>query len=102
MDLDGDKTFYTETMARLLAGQGKYDRAAEVYRYLLERTPHRRDLEQELSEVLCAVAEPVVSWESVRGLIERWVTMLLRRRTLEQLQKLSMPESAANRAARHK
>ena len=102
MDLDGDKTFYTETMARLLAGQGKYDRAAAVYRYLLDRTPDRRDLEQELTEVLSAVAEPVLRWESVRGLIERWVTMLLRLRTLAQLQKLSMPEAAANRAARRK
>ena len=41
METLGDKTFYTVTMARVYANQGRYAEAARIYRYLLDQTPGR-------------------------------------------------------------
>lgn len=43
--------FQTVTMAEIYASQGLYEKAAEVYKYLLKREPHRQDLAVALSEV---------------------------------------------------
>ena len=45
MSLDEDNTFYTVTMARVYADQGRNEEAARIYRYLLDRTPDRPDLQ---------------------------------------------------------
>ena len=90
MEFDNDKTFYTETMARLLTEQERYDSAAEVYRYLLEQAPHRKDLEEALDNVLSAIPEGVGNWETVSGLIERWITLTLRYKALRRLQQLAI------------
>lgn len=92
MEFETDKTFYTETMARLLTQQGRYDRAAEVYRYLLEQSPHRKDLGQALEQVLSCIPEGAEKREALSGLIKRWVTLMLRAKTLRQLQKLSLDD----------
>lgn len=98
MDFDNDKTFYTETMAKLLSQQGRYERAAEVYRHLLEQTPHREDLEQALDNVLCAIPKATARWERIQGLIERWVTQVLRYKVLRQLQHISIRKIGEKRA----
>ncbi|WP_419655582.1 hypothetical protein Dvar_46730 [Desulfosarcina variabilis str. Montpellier] len=90
MDFDNDKTFYTETMARLLYQQGRYESAAEVYRYLLTQSPHRKDLAKALDTALCARPKSSVHRERIQNLIERWVTQLLRYKALRQLQQLSI------------
>lgn len=97
MEFDNDKTFYTETMARLLTQQGRVDRAVEVYRYLLNQNPHRKDLEQALDTLLSAVPEETMRWERVRGQVERWATLMLRYKTLRQLQRLSLPPTEDDR-----
>ena len=89
-DSDDDKTFYTETMARLLCQQGRYDRAAEVYRYLLAQSPYRKDLEKALETALCAKPRTTTHREGIQELIERWVTQMLRYKALRQLQQLSI------------
>lgn len=43
--------FYTKTMADVYADQGNWDKAAEIYSYLLGREPGRRDLIDALSEI---------------------------------------------------
>lgn len=97
MEFDDDKTFYTETMARLLCQQGQYDRAAEVYRYLLAQSPHRKDLEKELDTALCAKPKATIHRERIQELIERWVTQMLRYKALRQLQQLSIFKAADKR-----
>lgn len=98
MALDDDKTFYTETMARLLTQQGRYQRAAEVYRYLLEQTPHRADLEKALATVLSLTPKGAENWGAVSGLVESWVTLMLKYKTLLRLQRLSIPHPAGQRS----
>ncbi len=46
-----DTEFFTATMAGLYARQGHYEKAAEIYRYLLEREPERRDVADALLEI---------------------------------------------------
>jgi len=97
VDFDTDKTFYTETMARLLTRQGRFDRAADVYRYLLEQTPHRKELERALADVLSAIPAESARWENAGGLIERWVTLMLRCKALRRLQQMQMCRNSSNR-----
>lgn len=86
MDNDGDKTFYTVTMARVYADQGRFDAAARIYRYLLDQTPDRSDLKQALNAVLSKLPETPRQWNDVAGLVERWVGLMIRRKALRQLQ----------------
>ncbi len=90
MDLYNDKTFYTATMARLLTQQGRYLRAAEVYRYLLHHQPDRRDLKDALDKLVPLISTGIEKWGSVTDLIERWVMLTLRYRALRRLQRLSI------------
>lgn len=97
MEFDNDKMFYTETMARLLTKQGRYDSAAEVYRYLLEQAPHRKDLEEALDNVLSLIPEGAGNWETVCGPIERWITLTLRYKALRRLQQLPIRRTGGDR-----
>jgi len=96
MDSDGDKTFYTVTMARVYADQGRYAQSARIYRYLLDQTPDREDLRQALNEVRAHLPDVPVEWPSVSGTIERWVRLLLRRNTLRCLERVAGQASSVN------
>ena len=88
MDIDEDKTYYTVTMARVYANQGKYEAAARIYRYLLDQTPDRVDLRQALEAVSSKASEAPRTWLDVAGLIEQWVRLTLRQNALRRLQKI--------------
>jgi hypothetical protein len=91
MDIDEDKTFYTATMARVLADQGRYAQAARIYRYLLDQTPDRVDLEQALNDVLSKLPGAAAQWEAVSDVIARWVRLMLRCKALRQIQHIRIP-----------
>ncbi|MBR9986189.1 MAG: hypothetical protein KFF68_09780 [Desulfosarcina sp.] len=86
MEGTGDKTFYTVTMARVYADQGRYEEAARIYRYLLDQTPDRSDLRQALEAVTSKWPAPPAHWHDISGLIERWVRLMVRRNALRRLQ----------------
>jgi len=90
MDMDMDKTFYTVTMARVLTGQGRYEAAARIYRYLLDQTPDQADLRQALDKVSSMLPEVSEQWHDVADLIERWVQLTLRHKALRQLQRIRL------------
>ena len=46
-----DTDFYTSTMAKIYADQGHFEKAAEIYRFLLKQEPDRQDLVESLSEI---------------------------------------------------
>jgi len=96
MDFDRDKTFYTVTMARVYADQGRYEAAARIYRYLLDRTPDRVDLQQALADVLAAIPAVPSQLEGVRTLVARWVRLMLRYNALRRLERISIPPTAAD------
>jgi len=88
MGIQGDKTFYTVTMARVYADQGKYEAAARIYRYLLDQTPDRSDLRPALDAVTAMLPDTPGQWHDVSDLIERWVRLVLRQKALRRLQKI--------------
>jgi tetratricopeptide (TPR) repeat protein len=96
MNADGDKTFYTVTMARVYADQGRYEEAAGIYRYLLEQTPDRADLQQALQAVLSMMPEVPVQWKDVSDLLERWVRLMLRRNVLRRFQQIRISPACAS------
>ena len=87
MEHTGDKTFYTVTMARVYADQGRYEEAARIYRYLLDQTPDRSDLRQALGAVTSLLPDTPNDWHDVSDLIERWVRLMVRQNALRHLQK---------------
>ncbi len=87
MEMTEDKTFYTVTMARVYADQGKYAEAARIYRYLLDQTPDRSDLRQALAAATSMLPATPSDWNDVSDLIERWVRLMIRRNALRRLQK---------------
>ncbi len=91
-----DKTFYTETMARLLNNQGHHHRAAEIYRYLLEKAPDREDLKAALDDTEARIGQGTATWGDVSGVVARWVELMLRLRALKRLERLSIPRIAGD------
>jgi tetratricopeptide (TPR) repeat protein len=87
MDMDADRTFYTVTMARVYADQGRVEEAARIYRYLLDQTPDRADLKQALEAVSSMLPENSGRWDEAAGLIERWVGLILRQNELRRLKR---------------
>ncbi len=84
-----DPDFYTVTMARVYEDQGYWEKAAEIYRYLLKQEPARKDLaealaeaERRLDEVKDKKANDLVP------LVREWIHLLFRYRRLQQLRQL--------------
>jgi hypothetical protein len=87
--IEDDKTFYTETMARLHASQGRHDSAVRIYRHLMEQHPDRTDLKKALEDALSAMAEAAGKWETVGDLVEQWVRLIVRQRALRRMNGLA-------------
>jgi hypothetical protein len=51
-----DVHIYTKTMARIYAEQGHLEKSVQIYRYLLEQSPERQDLRDELFELESRIA----------------------------------------------
>jgi tetratricopeptide (TPR) repeat protein len=97
MDNKEDTTFYTVTMARVYADQGRYEAAARIYRYLLDQTPDRSDLKQALDAVMAKLPEAPRQWTQIAGLVERWVELMLRFNAFRQLRQTSLPTDRLKR-----
>jgi hypothetical protein len=97
MDFEADDPFYTETMARLLAKQGRYDGAATIYRHLLAKAPDRTDLAVALQSVVAQMDDGAVAWSAVSGLVQRWITLMLRQNALQRLERLPIHRLRADR-----
>ncbi len=81
-----DKVFYTQTMAKVHVDQGNWDKAAEIYRYLLEREPQRRDFIDALSEIEKKRLEN--NSAQLSSLFRKWVELSLKYNGLQKLKKL--------------
>jgi len=75
--------FYTRTMAKVYIDQGNLLKAAEIYRYLLESEPERRDLKDELSEIEKKLNEK--SPDDLTKLFNRWMDLLLKYHNVQKL-----------------
>ena len=84
-----EKDFETETMARIYADQGHYDKAAAIYRRLLMQTPERDDLRGRL-EALEELQKAADS-HSLANHMSEWVQLLMKKKQIDKLRKLQKP-----------
>lgn len=85
-----EKEFETETMAQIFADQGHYDKAAAIYRRLLNQAPERKDLHKRLKEI-----EDLAKTSAGQRLSDQfgaWVQLLLKKKQLDKLRDLRKPE----------
>ena len=81
-----DDVFYTKTMAKVYTDQGKYEKAAGIYHYLLSREPDRKDLSDALFEL-----EKKRSADNCEGLVRlfiQWIDLLITSNELKKLRRL--------------
>ena len=87
--MEKETDFYTGTMAKVYAGQGHWDKAAEIYRHLLRMEPERTDYLEALAE-----AERMLSAAGkgpdgdLASLFHEWIDLLLKYKNLQRLRRL--------------
>ncbi len=86
--MNKDDVFYTKTMAKVYADQGKLEKAVEIYRFLLEKEPGQQDLIDAISEIDKNRFEK--NPEGLDDLLSIWLDLLLRHSRLQQLKKLKL------------
>ena len=86
--MNKDDVFYTKTMAKVYADQGKLEKAAEIYQYFLKKEPGRQDLIDALAEINKKRLEK--DPERLGDLLSIWLDLLLRHSRLQQLKKLKI------------
>jgi len=80
-----DTTFYTETMAKIFVDQGNLEKAADIYRYLLERDPARGDIADKLFRLAAANTK---SSDRTVVLFREWIDLVLKYNNLQKLKRL--------------
>jgi hypothetical protein len=80
---------YTETMAKVYADQGHWEKAAEIYHHLVQKDPERQDLRDALAQAQKERDEnPDKRPEKLVPLLREWIELLLQHEKLERLKKL--------------
>lgn len=84
------KTFYTETMARILADQEKFQDAAKIYRHLLADEPGNTQWASALAAMERAHAkqQAVENEEPLAALFQCWVDIASRYNKVRKVKKL--------------
>jgi hypothetical protein len=76
--MTADLDFQTATMAKVLADQGHFKKAADIYKNLLKREPHRQDLAAALAEVEERISESgKLPDENLEFLLGEWVKLVI-------------------------
>ena len=84
-----DQDFYTVTMARVYEDQGHWEKAAEIYRYLLKQEPERKDIADALVEAERRLDEEITkNADDLTPLIGEWIHLMFRYKRLQKLRQL--------------
>lgn len=84
--MSAEKDFETETMARIYADQGHYDKAAVIYRRLLMLSPERDDLRRRLLAI--EAKQNQVAGQGLAEQFGEWVQLLMKKKQIDNLRKL--------------
>lgn len=85
-----DPAIYTQTMANVFFRQGHFDRAIEIYRYLLKRNPHQTDLLDALNEAeQCYEDQKSGNAKDLPALVSEWIELMQTYRLIKKLKQLS-------------
>jgi hypothetical protein len=80
---------YTETMAKVYADQGHWQKAAKIYRHLLAKDPLRQDLVDALARAEKEMTENKPrNPEQLMPLFQEWIELLFKKEKLQKLQRL--------------
>ncbi len=87
--MEKETHFYTATMAKVYADQGHWEKAAEIYRYLLKQEPERDDY----LEALAGVEKQIISsgnkpGDTLAPLFHRFFDLMLKYKNLQKLRRL--------------
>jgi hypothetical protein len=97
----GDTGIRTATMAKIYAGQGHYDMAAEIYRHLLSEDPDRRDWADALAQIEAKLAAHAESrFRDPAGRLAEWIGLMLSYRRLLDLRDIRRQVSQKNTGGR--
>ena len=77
--------FYTKTMAKVYADQGYFEKAAEIYRYLLKQDPERQDIVEALAEIEIKLSEKAP--DKLVLLFGEWIDLAVKYNNLQKLKK---------------
>ena len=86
--MEKETDFYTVTMAKVYAGQGHWDKAAEIYRYLLRMEPERTDYLEALAEAERMLKTSSQAVEDLASLFHQWIDLMLKYKNLQKLRRL--------------
>jgi len=79
---------YTETMAKVFAGQGHWEKVAEIYRHLLATEPQRLDFADALAEAENKMQERRrKNSDQLIPLFYEWFELLFKVEALQKLKK---------------
>lgn len=112
-----ERILYTRTLAREYARQGHYDKASEIYKFLIDRTPEAEDLVVALKEIRdrdrdAASATSVTHNTTESGtpadressnelspslehMLEKWIRLLMLKKNVDQLNTLKAHRAAS-------
>ena len=84
-----EATIRTATMAGIYADQGHYEKAADIYRFLLKQDPTRKDIAAALGAIEKKQSrEKSHRTECLVSLLEEWITLIFRYNRLQELEKI--------------
>jgi hypothetical protein len=84
-----DIGIYTETMAKVYATQGHWEKAAEIYRHLLSEAPARKEIADALAEVEKKILrDSPKDPEQLVPLFREWIQLMIRSENLKKLRSL--------------
>ena len=87
--LRSDPELYTATMARLYAEQGHWNKAIDIYRYLLGQTPDRSDIAQALAEAEQRLAgNKKRKYDDLVPLFREWIDLMIRYDKVQKLKRI--------------
>jgi hypothetical protein len=89
--MNQEVNIYTETMAKVYAGQGHWEKVVEIYRHLLAMEPERLEYADALAEAENRVETNAMSRETPEQLVplfREWIELLFKFEELQKLKKL--------------
>jgi len=97
----GDTGIRTATMAKIYAGQGHYEMAAEIYRHLLRESPDRRDWANALAQIEAKLAAQAEGrFRDPSGRLAEWIGLMLSYRRLSDLRDIRRQIAQKNTGGR--
>ena len=79
---------YTKTIAKLYADQGHYDKAIEIYQYLVTNFPDREDILDDFSDLKIKLQRIKTSKKpNLAVLFQQWFDLLAEYKQIKAIQK---------------